>query len=67
LARGRANPLGLTFKDAAHVACPDPLNPLMMELRRIREQRNEVNNTELLEIIKKLLNTDADLDFLWPA
>jgi len=24
-------------KDTAHVACPDPLNPLMMELRRIRE------------------------------
>jgi hypothetical protein len=23
-----------------------------------------VNNTELLEIIKKLLKTDADLDFL---
>jgi len=24
-----------------------------------------VNNTELLEIIKKLLKTDADLDFLF--
>ena len=24
-------------KDTAHVACPDPLNPLIMELRRIRD------------------------------
>jgi len=24
-------------KDTAHVACPDPLNPLVMELRRIRK------------------------------
>jgi uncharacterized repeat protein (TIGR04076 family) len=24
-------------KDTAYVACPDPLNPLIMELRRIRE------------------------------
>jgi hypothetical protein len=24
-------------RDTAHVACPDPLNPLIMELRRIRE------------------------------
>ena len=24
-------------KDTAHVACPDPLNPLIMELKRIRE------------------------------
>ncbi len=24
-------------KDTAHVACPDPLNPVMMELRRIRD------------------------------
>jgi uncharacterized repeat protein (TIGR04076 family) len=24
-------------KDTSHVACPDPLNPLTMELRRIRE------------------------------
>ncbi|HBB17361.1 MAG: hypothetical protein A3J94_12485 [Syntrophus sp. RIFOXYC2_FULL_54_9] len=24
-------------KDKAHVACPDPLNPLVMELRRIRK------------------------------
>lgn len=23
-------------KDTAHVACPDPLNPLVMELRRIK-------------------------------
>ena len=23
-------------KDLAHVACPDPLNPVVMELRRIR-------------------------------
>ena len=23
-------------KDTAHVACPDPLNPLIMELRRIK-------------------------------
>lgn len=26
-------------KDTAHVACPDPLNPLIMELRRTREQK----------------------------
>jgi uncharacterized repeat protein (TIGR04076 family) len=24
-------------KDTAHVACPDPLNPVVMELKRIRE------------------------------
>lgn len=24
-------------KDCAHVACPDPLNPVMMELRRVRK------------------------------
>jgi uncharacterized repeat protein (TIGR04076 family) len=24
-------------KDTTHVACPDPLNPVVMELRRIRE------------------------------
>ena len=24
-------------KDLAHVACPDPVNPLIMELRRIRD------------------------------
>ena len=24
-------------KDLAHVACPDPVNPLVMELKRIRE------------------------------
>jgi len=24
-------------KDLAHVACPDPVNPVVMELRRIRE------------------------------
>ena len=24
-------------KDKVHVACPDPLNPLIMELRRIKE------------------------------
>ena len=24
-------------KDTAHVACPDPFNPLTMELRRIRK------------------------------
>ncbi len=24
-------------KDLAHVACPDPFNPLIMELRRVKE------------------------------
>ncbi len=24
-------------KDMAHVACPDPFNPLIMELRRVKE------------------------------
>jgi uncharacterized repeat protein (TIGR04076 family) len=24
-------------KDYAHVACPDPMNPLIMELRRVKE------------------------------
>ena len=24
-------------KDTAHVACPDPLNPVHMELRRVKE------------------------------
>jgi len=24
-------------KDLAHVACPDPVNPVVMELRRIRD------------------------------
>lgn len=24
-------------KDTAHVACPDPLNPVVLELRRIRK------------------------------
>ncbi len=24
-------------KDTAHVACPDPLNPVVMELRRIKK------------------------------
>jgi uncharacterized repeat protein (TIGR04076 family) len=24
-------------KDTAHVACPDPVNPLFMELRRVKE------------------------------
>ncbi|HSR14062.1 MAG TPA: TIGR04076 family protein [Thermodesulfobacteriota bacterium] len=24
-------------KDTAHIACPDPANPLIIELRRIRE------------------------------
>ncbi|HXX36283.1 MAG TPA: TIGR04076 family protein [Thermodesulfobacteriota bacterium] len=24
-------------KDVAHVACPDPFNPVVMELRRVRE------------------------------
>jgi uncharacterized repeat protein (TIGR04076 family) len=24
-------------KDLAHVACPDPVNPLIMELKRIRD------------------------------
>ena len=24
-------------KDLAHVACPDPVNPLVMELKRIRD------------------------------
>jgi uncharacterized repeat protein (TIGR04076 family) len=24
-------------KDKAHVACPDPFNPVVMELRRVKE------------------------------